>query len=495
MIAAEAHDDTYVEIPTIVSEAISSWRRILERTTQDPLPNFERAAIELSRLARQSSSPHLRQAIFDSIYNLGVTAGIDDDQTQEILSRAEHAPADGETRTNGHAADLSPVPLTATVFACRPAIEIAPRPRLFGPHYIRGFCSATFGRPGLGKTALLHAEALSMATATNLVGSAPEQPLRPWYIGEDPQDEIERRLVAACQRYRISPADLEDRLFADSTLELPPLKLAEMKGKGLVVNREAIDGLAAEIERRKIDVLILDPLIKFHGVPESDNTSMEVVMRALAELARRTYIAIELSHHIRKQAPGTTGPATVDDGRGASAIVGAIRSARVLNAMQPAEAAKAGVIEGDRWRYLRIDHAKGNMAPPEAARWLMHASEILPCNESVGVIAPWKFPDAFAGVTGADLSAVRELARTGAYRSDERAADWFGFAVGEHLGLDIDDKTHRAKVKVLIKTWFKNKALDVESRYDQKQRKDHDYVVPGPWSDLENAVAQDAQVQ
>jgi hypothetical protein len=110
------------------------------------------------------------------------------------------------------------------------------------------------------------------------------------------------------------------------------------------------------------------------------------------------------------------------------------------------------------------------------------------------VIAPWTFPDAFAGVTGADIGAIRELARTGAHRSDERAADWFGNAVAEHLDLDMSAKPDRAKVKVLLKTLFKNKVLDVESRYDPKQRKEHDYVIPGPWTDLERAEAQDAQV-
>jgi hypothetical protein len=206
---------------------------------------------------------------------------------------------------------------------------------------------------------------------------------------------------------------------------------------------------------------------------------MEVVMRTLSELASRTHIAIDVSHHIRKQPPGAAAPATVDDGRGASAIIAAIRTARLLNPMQPAEAVKAGVAEGDRWRYLRLDRAKANMAPPEAARWLSHASEILPCGESVGVIEAWKFPDPFAGVTGADVSAIRELARTGAYRSDERADDWFGKAVAEHLHLDINNKPDRAKIRVMLKTWFKNKALDIEPRYDAKQRKERDYVVPG----------------
>ena len=454
----------------------------------------------------------------DSAYNyavaLGLAYSVGDDVIQRILVAAfseregrrhdRRAPFTDEElqealrtasgqRSNGHDSQAESA-IKAAVFECRPATEIARREWLFGNHYIRGFCSATLGRPGLGKTALAHVESVAMCSAAPIFGHGLEQPLSVWYIGEDPPDEIERRLVAVCQHYRITRQDLGQRLHANSTLEMPPLKFAEQKGKGLIVNEDVFKQMAAEIERRKIDALILDPLIKFHGVPESDNSAMEVVMRTLSELASRTRVSIDALHHIRKQPPGVAGPATVDDGRGASAIIGAIRAARLLNPMLTAEADKAGIAEGDRWRYLRIDRAKSNMAPPEAARWLTHASEILPCGESVGVIKPWKFPDAFDGVTGADVSAIRELARTGAYRSDARAEDWFGKAVAEHLHLDTASKPDCAKIKVLMKTWFKNKVLDVERRHDPNQRKEHDYVVPGPWTNPETGNSDHAQV-
>jgi hypothetical protein len=86
-------------------------------------------------------------------------------------------------------------------------------------------------------------------------------------------------------------------------------------------------------------------------------------------------------------------------------------------------------------------------------------------------------------VTGADVSQIRALARTGAFRSDERAKDWFGKTVADHLHLDLQTKPDRAKVKVLMKTWLKNKVLDIETRYDAEQRKDRDYVVPGTFRD------------
>ena len=83
-----------------------------------------------------------------------------------------------------------------------------------------------------------------------------------------------------------------------------------------------------------IDALSLDPLAKFHTVNEMDNGDMEIVGAAFTRLAERTNAAIEALHHIRKQPPGTTtGPATVDDIRGASALIGVARMARVVNSM------------------------------------------------------------------------------------------------------------------------------------------------------------------
>jgi RecA-family ATPase len=268
------------------------------------------------------------------------------------------------------APDKSAQPLiSAAPYVWREPAEIGRRPRLYGKHYVRGFVSTTIGRPGLGKSALSIVEMLSMASGRPLLGHAPEKPLGVWYIGEDPLDEIERRIVAACEHHHLSKADLDGRLYINSALEMAPLKLAEQQRGGSIINRQALEQLEAEITHRHIDALILDPLIKFHGMPEGDNSGMELVMRSLSELASKTNIAIETPHHIRKQPPGVTGPATVDDGRGASAIIGAVRSARVLNPMSAADADKAGIAEGDRWRYIRLDQAKANMAPPEAAAW------------------------------------------------------------------------------------------------------------------------------
>jgi len=380
--------------------------------------------------------------------------------------------------------DKSPL-IKAKAYEWREPGQIARRAWLYGRHYVRGFVSATIGRPGLGKTSLAVTEILDMATATRILDPLEREPLRVWYIGEDPADEIERRFAAGCAFHHIGREQVVGRLFVNSTLDLPAIRIAQQGTRGAaVVNEQAVAALAEQITSHWIDVLILDPLIKFHGVAEADPAAMEVVMRPLSELARSTRIAIDLLHHTRKQAAGVSTAATVDDGRGASSIIAAVRSARVLNPMSQQEADRAGITEGDRWRYLRLDSGKTNMAPPEAARWLQHASEILPCGESVGVAAAWQFPDAFAGFSANDLPRIRELARTGAHRSDPRSPEWFGVAVADMIGADLDNKRDRARVHQMIKTWLKTKVLDTENRHDD-QRKERTYIVPGTYDAAE----------
>ena len=56
-----------------------------------------------------------------------------------------------------------------------------------------------------------------MATCRNLLGEQPEQRLRVWlHNGEDPRDEINRRLAAICQHYKIPQEELQGYLWTTS---------------------------------------------------------------------------------------------------------------------------------------------------------------------------------------------------------------------------------------------------------------------------------------
>lgn len=126
-----------------------------------------------------------------------------------------------------------------------------------------------------------------------------------------------------------------------------PLRVAQGY-TNLDINRELINRINTQIEENQIDVVTLDPLITLHGVPESDNTKMDSVIRIFAGIADAHDCAIEISHHMRKPAAGSNGDYGAADIRGASAIHDAVRSARILNRMAEKEANDLGLQEHER---------------------------------------------------------------------------------------------------------------------------------------------------
>ena len=101
-----------------------------------------------------------------------------------------------------------------------------------------------------------------------------------------------------------------------------------------------VAGLIATMKANEIDVAMVDPFISSHRVTENDNNAIEVVAKRWNHIAEVTNAAVDLIHHSKK----TFGvEVTVEDGRGASALLAAVRSAQVLNKMTPDDAAKCGV--------------------------------------------------------------------------------------------------------------------------------------------------------
>ena len=288
--------------------------------------------------------------------------------------------------------------------------------------------------------------------------------------------------MAICDLYGINADEIADRLLFNSLLDFPPgaLKLAAMQGGKLVPNIALVALIVTEMKTKAIDVLILDPLKKFHGLRENDQ-EMDEVMTLLFEIAQRADAAVEFLHHTRKASAGNAGaPITADDARGADAIIASPRDARVTNTMTVKEAADFGIPANEAWRYSRIDDGKQNLKPPGKASWFKSASLLLPCGDSVGVLQPWTPPKPFDGITSRDAEVAQEVAQGGAHRADVQAKNWFGYALGEKLGLDPRNKpADKAKLREMIKIWRKNKVLKVEEREDE-QRKPKEFILPGP---------------
>ena len=304
---------------------------------------------------------------------------------------AEFKPIDGAPTVKPAAPATSII--RATPYKWRNPAEIPPRDWVYRHHLCRKFVSATFAPTKTGKSSLVLVELLSIVTGRGLLlpegATAPRRGLWWYWNGEDPYDELQRRIQAACLLHGISKADLDGRLFTDSG-RVTPMVIAGETRDGTVIAAPLVDAIKATIREHGLDGLTIDPFVSCHRVSENDNNKIEAVAWEWAKIADECNCAIELVHHVRK-----TGGAeiTVEDGRGASALLGKVRDARVLNYMSEEEAKLAGI--DSRRLYFRVDGV-GNMAPPtDAAEWYRLASVDLGNatgerpSDSMGVVARW----------------------------------------------------------------------------------------------------------
>jgi len=372
--------------------------------------------------------------------------------------------------------------VSATPFTWRPTSEIPKRRWLYGKHLLRKFVSLDVAAGGVGKSSLKIGEALAMATGRDFYDKGlPEGALNVWMWNlEDPHDEIERRLHATAQRFKVCPEELQDRLYVDSGRD-QPLVMATEGPDGAMIVRPVVDALIAEMIARKIDVLQIDPFISSHAVSENDNNAIDLVAKEWNVVAERTGAAINLVHHVRKQ---NGAEATADSARGASSLIGKARSVLVYNRMSEDEAAKLNVPEDERFFYFRVDNDKANLAPPERGDWYRMNNEDLCNGDSVGVACSWTPPDAFAGITVGHLYQVQKAVSEGEWRENPQTKDaWVGNVVANVVGLDLDKKHERKRAQTLIFAWVRAGSLLVVEREDSKRMK-RKFVEVGEWAEL-----------
>ena len=321
-------------------------------------------------------------------------------------------------------------------------------------------------------------EALALATGRDLLGVPVRGgPYRVWLWNlEDPFDELQRRIAAASIHFGISSADIENRLYLDSGRDRG-LCIAMQDRNGFEILEPIVRELVAELKMREIDVLIIDPFVSSHGVSENDNGAIDAVVKAWGRVADQAECAIVLVHHLRKLGGEQ---ASAESARGASSLVAAARSVRILQRMTPKEADGAGL--DSHKSYFQVFDDKNNLAPPaENAAWFRMVSVSLPNGDNVGVVEPWEYPKVFAGVTTEDLLAVQKAIAGKGYRQNCQARDWAGHAVGKVLNFDMAKAANRKRVRTMVKTWIANGALDIVELPD-KDRKLRPCIEVGEWA-------------
>ena len=321
-----------------------------------------------------------------------------------------------------------------------------PRRWLHGHHMIRGHISVTTAPGGLGKSSAVLAECVDVAIQEGrITGQAIyRRPLNVLYInGEDPLDEIQRRVAALRIEYGISAADWGNRLHIVSGRDLD-LCLIEEREKEVRQRDGAVKNLVSLVAKTKADIVVLDPLTSFHNVSENSNTSIVELLRILHGVIHQYNCAMHLVHHSVKVAQaGAMGKILgAAQTRGASALLDGARAVRTLRHLTGEENEECGLPKKDT-SVIRVATGKGNMALTgtgyqfrlESVQ-LNNGDDEHPDGDSVGVLKRYEVDLAQVAIDqmGTQEAAIRWLGtldKSATYRaagaSGRRPRDWLGW--------------------------------------------------------------------
>lgn len=376
-------------------------------------------------------------------------------------------------------------PMGAAPFVWRPPSEIAPRPWLIGIRALLGFATAIVAPGGLGKTTYAMGLALSVATGRALMAERVWQdgPVWIWNL-EDGRDELERRVTAAILHFDLDPAAMPHPIFLNSGRDRPLCMAAAIVERGedgatvthLVHPDEA--PMIAEAKANAVRMIVVDPFVSSHTLNENSNPDMAAAMAAWTRVAEAAGCAVVLVHHTRKGALG----GNIEDARGGSAIANAARVGLTLSRMDDAAGERFDVPERDRWRYVRVDDAKANLAPrADKATWFRLASvelgnstERYPNGDSVQVAEPWTPPDVFDDITKDQANAALDRIDQGPSEGTLYTLDRRGKGGGDRwAGTVLTDMfdINEAQAKHVLAVWQRNGLLVVVEYRDREEGK------------------------
>ena len=348
---------------------------------------------------------------------------------------------------------------------------------VYSDFYARGYTSVTLAPPKVGKSMLGLAEAIDMASGRGFLSGEERAPQRVFYYNaEDDQSVIDARVAALLGHYGIRQEEIAETLIPVSGVEAENFYM--VTGQDGQINERLFIGLEKFIDVQRIDALIFDPLQDLSTSPET-NEVFRVLGQRIRRMASSKRVAVGLIHHTRKIAPGAQ--ASIDDGRGGSALRGTSRFNRLLISMTEDEAVKAGL--DNHRRFMRIADMESNLAPPSADvnRWFQKLSVEIPNGHKVGAIEPWRWPDAFEGITPrqtADCQALL-LDRATPARANVQASDWVGNLIAPVLHLDPSNKSDRARLGAIVKKWIQEDVLRADTEIRAKDGREMPVVIVG----------------
>lgn len=263
----------------------------------------------------------------------------------------QHSLTDGDTRINGILVEEPP-----------PAEEIL---TYNGQAVLtRGIVGGVMAAGGTGKSFLLLQLANVLADGTGLGPLKAAKEFKVLFIaGEDPQEEIERRL------WKIGHGDFPLGLHVASVMgRVGPLM--QLQDRNPVLSywfgwlRQTIQS------HNGLDVLIIDPKSRFYGLDENSNDHATQWIAALESLSEEFNITILFSHHVSKQRSDSMNQHM---SRGASAIVDGCRWVAGMTRLSEDSAKRYDI--SDHRAYVEFDVTKSNYAAQLPAKFIFKRTE------------------------------------------------------------------------------------------------------------------------
>jgi hypothetical protein len=362
---------------------------------------------------------------------------------------------------------------------------ISPREWLLANQFCRGFVSSVVAAGGTGKSALRLLQFISLALGRSLCGQHVFHRCRVLLISlEDDDNELQRRISAVLLHYGVKRSELSGWLFCATP---KAAKIAMMQNRVRAVG-PLEQQIRDAVERRKPDLVSLDPFVKLHGLEENDSGDMDFVCDLLARLAVEFNVAVDSPHHVHK---GQIAPGDANAGRGSSGVKDAARLVYTLTPMSEDEAKKFSINADDRSSYVRLDPAKLNIAARALkATWFRligvpigNGTAQYPNGDTVQVIEPWAPANAWDNFPLETIDAILDQINGGLpngqrYSNAPAAGD--DRQVWKLVQSHCPDKPE-AHCRTIISAWFKSELLVAKNYDDPVQRKERS----GLWFDYD----------
>ena len=232
---------------------------------------------------------------------------------------------------------------------------------LFQNEMERGTAAGLVGPGGTVKSAL--ANALAVGAALDDAGflgfevaGGPQKCLI--INNEDSAAELRRRIVATCIANSIDWKRLKGKIHYWGPDKSKRFIAVARENKEIKTTPEFAE-LQSYMLANGISFVVVDPLKSVHTLQENDNSDIDPVARAFADLAKITDACTLLVHHARKDTSGKNA-GNADIARGASALKDACRRLYTLLWATSDDCKTYGFSPKDKPHRARLDPGKGN---------------------------------------------------------------------------------------------------------------------------------------